>query len=290
MQQTSFAATSLTLYCDVVPAPRMEDAAIALLWTPNPHIAHNAAEVVKNMLGEHRESPGGRRLASRAPLAAGLRELLGRAAAPPDSGADWGMAAGQAVVLVQRAMKTLMQTVTGDGEVLELAAAVEALSSAVVASRVLRAEPSVLLAPAYTIKALESAFLTVSCAAKRALGCQWLQKQQQQRQQQQQQQQQEPKKEPPELTQQQRSGQLLVVKAAYRDLRRLACAFCGTDRMDGASLRGCRGCSRYTGVSYCSQACCEAHWAKRHHRRLCEMVQAHCSLMQAYHGAALVTD
>jgi hypothetical protein len=264
--ESTWAATNFTSNCYVVPAPRMEDAAIAMLWTLNPLTARNPAEVLVNLLEDHGIGRGGRRLASRAALPAGLRALLGRAAAPPDSRDDWGRAAREGLILAHRAMKTLMQTVTGDGEVLELAAAVEALSSAVVASRVLRAEHCFSSAPAPAIEALESAFVTVGSAAKRALGCQWLQKQQQQQQHGQQQQQQ----------------QAAVTQSMYRGTRRAACAFCGAARADGASLRGCRGCSSYTAVRYCSQACCEAHWAKRHHRRLCEMVQAHRTLTQSY--------
>ena len=260
-REAAWAAANIIISCSVGPEPRMEDAATALLWTSNAGTAQDASEIVRCLLQDHGKTGGGRRLAARASLAAGLRELLGCAAAASDSQANlaaapaWGRAAKEGLRMAHTAMDTLVYAIDRDSKVLRLAAALEALTSAVVTSRVLQVHHCFQGQPRAAADAYESACQALSDAARRALECQWLQRQRQQEQQQQ---------------------------AKSRGTRQPACAFCGKTRAAGATLRGCRGCSRYTGVRYCSQACCEAHWAKRRHRRLCEMAQAYHQLQTAF--------
>ncbi|GBG00174.1 hypothetical protein Rsub_12931 [Raphidocelis subcapitata] len=280
VQEASCAVVNISARLVIGAAPRLEDAAIALLWASPGAAANGTTLLARWLIVERGRTRGGRRLAERGALAAGLAELFKRvAAALSDCNGDWADAAMRGFGLAGAAVQVLLATY-GDGEVRQLAALLKALSSAVLAPRVLRAE-HVLRAMRSTevAEGIESALQKVSDAAERALECQWLQRREQQQQEGQQQQgrQQQRQQQQPTAAAVQAEDELVCIG------RSQACAVCSKTCADGATLRGCRGCSHLTGVRYCSQACCEAHWAKRRHRRLCEMAQSCSDLLRLIH-------
>jgi hypothetical protein len=269
-------------------AAPLERAALALLDSEEQQLAKDAASLLGAFLIVRGPSRGGRRLASSARLYSGLSELFRNAADRHEGDPAWSSVAIGGLLLLMRAGWTLLSTY-GDGEVARAAVLLRRLAAAATASCALSSAR--LMGDAATAKICENTVSQIWAMARNAMEGAPMPNQTQRQQQQQQQEQQEQQEQREGQQQRQRrheeeedeedseeEWEVLEDEEGGEDADELdrprACAVCGRTRADGASLRRCRGCGAVTLVRYCSQACCEAHWVKRRHRRLCEMGQA----------------